>query len=234
MIALIRIWSELDEDMEGWIRSEMATLAEEYKDRQTHPEKYKKLKMERKAALKRQMASEKKAENARKKLELKEVKRKMAAEQEEREKMEGKKGFGIGQDGFWPMEQKEDWGKQAIKPESESESETSESSSESESESEAEGSAAEEAVEEGEKEEQTPEEIEKRMEETRLKQEKRTRRKEKRERKKERLEKKERRKAEKEALKAKAGTKEADDHSGVTGAPASTKAEPMVKVISVD
>jgi hypothetical protein len=120
LLALIRIWSELDEEMEGWIRSEMALLADEFKDRQAYPEKYQKLKMERKAALKRQMAREKKAENARKKLELKEVKRKMQEEQEEREKMEdqGKKEFGIGQDAFWPMEKSEDWTKKAVSPES--------------------------------------------------------------------------------------------------------------------
>jgi hypothetical protein len=101
LLALVRIWSEVDDEMEGWIRSEIAVLADEWKDRQAFPEKYEKLKMERKAALKTQMAAERKAENARKKLELKEVKRKMQ-EEREREKMEGKgkKGFGD----IWPLE----------------------------------------------------------------------------------------------------------------------------------
>jgi hypothetical protein len=107
LLALVRIWSEVDEEMEGWIRSGIATLAEEWKDRQDNPEKYEQLKKERKAALKNQMAAEKKAEDARKKLELKEVKRKMQ-EEREREKLEGKGklGFPIGQDGFWPLEEK--------------------------------------------------------------------------------------------------------------------------------
>jgi hypothetical protein len=40
LLALIRIWSELDEEMEGWIRSEMALLTEEFQDRQLCPKKY--------------------------------------------------------------------------------------------------------------------------------------------------------------------------------------------------
>jgi hypothetical protein len=90
----------------------MNNLAEDFKDRQMNPDKYLKLKMEKKAALKKQMHVEKKAENARKKLELKEVKKKMQAEQLERERVEGLKENG--HDAFWPLGRRKD-------PESESE-----------------------------------------------------------------------------------------------------------------
>jgi len=108
LLALIRIWSELDEEMEGWIRSEMALLTEEYQDRQMCPKKYKKMKKDRKKALKKQMFLDRKAENAKKKLELKELKRKLQEEQLEREKngIVAKKEFGS--DAFWPLEKPED------------------------------------------------------------------------------------------------------------------------------
>lgn len=108
LLALIRIWSELDEEMEGWIRSETALLTEEYQDRQMCPKKYKKMKKDRKKALKKQMFLDRKAENAKKKLELKELKRKLQEEQLEREKngIVAKKDFGP--DAFWPLEKPED------------------------------------------------------------------------------------------------------------------------------
>jgi hypothetical protein len=108
LLALIRIWSELDEEMEGWIRSEMAILAEEFRDRQMCPKKYKKMKRDRKKALKKQMFLDRKAENAKKKLELKEFKKKLQEEQLEREK-NGVVVKTTGQDEFWPLEKKEDW-----------------------------------------------------------------------------------------------------------------------------
>jgi len=114
LVALIRIWSELDEEMEGWIRSEMAILAEEYRDRQLLPKKYAKIKRQKKKALKKQMLLDRKAENAKKKLELKELKRKLQEEQLEREKNGvGVKDTGIPHDLFWPLESKEDWSKKA-------------------------------------------------------------------------------------------------------------------------
>jgi hypothetical protein len=108
LLALIRIWSELNEEMEGWIRSEMALLTEEFQDRQMCPKKYKKMKKDRKKALKKQMFLDRKAENAKKKLELKELKRKLQEEQLEREKngIVAKKEFGP--DAFWPLEKPED------------------------------------------------------------------------------------------------------------------------------
>jgi hypothetical protein len=66
------------------------------------------MKKDRKKALKKQMFLDRKAENAKKKLELKELKRKLQEEQLEREKngIVAKKEFGP--DAFWPLEKPED------------------------------------------------------------------------------------------------------------------------------